>query len=212
MFRAELIEQFPSRHGTMMQKRDRLFSRIGAGDRIFPGAAHSPYTLFSRVSRQGLVSCFRLLQFSGMPGKDGLPSTSQMVGCKFFVGRDRQRTGGQRRSASQPFHSHLRSVGHEFQPTHLARGSGAHRSRQVHCRSTCQGGQVGGRHQRSRRERSSSQFFEGSSPRRAGAVSGVPRGPAHRGDSRIRRASEEAHPGSPRRGDQTSGSCRCSCY
>ena len=87
--------------------------------------------------------------------------------------------------------------------------AGAHGPRHVHRRSTCQGGQVGGRHQRSRRERSRSQFFEGSSPRRAGAVSGAPCGPAHRGDSGVHRASEEAHPGSPRRGDQSPGSCRC---
>ena len=50
--------------------------------------------------------------FLGCPGKDGLPSTSQMVGCKFSMGRDSQRKSGQRRSATQPFHSHQRSVGH----------------------------------------------------------------------------------------------------
>ena len=123
--------------------------------------------------------------------------------CMFSVGRDRQRKSGQRRSASQPFHSHLRSV--TSSSPHSRPGLRVPMDLDTFAEARASGG----RYQRSRRERSHSQFFEGSSPRHAGAVSGAPCGPAHRGDSGVHRASDEAHPGSPRRGDQSPGSCRC---
>ena len=155
------------------------------------------------------MSCVCFYCSLGCPGEDGLRSTSQMVGCRFSVGRDRQRRSGQRRSASQRFHSHLRSVGHEFQSALRARGCGCPWT-QLRSSPKHVPGWASWRSPSTLSERRSrSQFFEGSSPRRAGAVSGAPCGPAHRGDSGVHCASEKAHPGSPRRGDQSPGSCRC---